>query len=393
MSQTEPKATVLVVGPLPPPHHGVSLCTKLIVEYAGFADLRVLHHDTSDHRSLSTVDRIDAANILLGVGDLLTFLYLLVAERIDLIYLPLCQTRLGILRDAAFLLPARMLRKRVVLHMHGARFRAVYDTSGPLVRWLSRASLRGSAAIIVLGESLRSLFSGIVAPERIHVLPNGIEDWPAGASLPSERSLQSPTRVLYFGALTRAKGLIDALEAAAIVSKRCGPSVRFVFAGGFRYESDRVEAQSIVATRHLEDTVCFKGVLTGREKAEAFAEADLFLFLSHDEGQPLVLLEAMAAGLPIVATRVGAVPETVRHGESGLVVPPRDPSAAADALCRLVQDRRLQTSMSRRGRDLFLQCYTAGTFLDRLVRIWKSALSSTLREPCPAHPKRRPRLV
>ena len=109
-----------------------------------------------------------------------------------------------------------------------------------------------------------------------------------------------------------------------------------------------LEAQ--VADLGLGDQVAFTGAR--EDVPRLLAAADLFVLPSLTEALPTVLAEAMAAGLPIVATTVGGIPEMTRHGEAALLVPPADPGALAAAVCRLLSNPRQAAAMGRSGRRL-----------------------------------------
>ncbi|MDP8962201.1 MAG: glycosyltransferase, partial [Actinomycetota bacterium] len=97
------------------------------------------------------------------------------------------------------------------------------------------------------------------------------------------------------------------------------------------------------------------------------AQSDIFVLPSRSEGFPLAIVEAMLAGLPVVASRVGGVPEAVRNGETGLLVPKDDPDRLATALQRLIDDPELRLGMGRRGRDVatsFTDERMAGSYLE-----------------------------
>jgi glycosyltransferase involved in cell wall biosynthesis len=98
-----------------------------------------------------------------------------------------------------------------------------------------------------------------------------------------------------------------------------------------------------------------------------YATADLFTLPSRMENFPLVLLEAMASGLPVAATAVGGVPELVVHGETGLLVPPNDPDALADAINDLLDDPEEMEEMGARGRQLVSDHYTWDRVAERIA--------------------------
>lgn len=140
------------------------------------------------------------------------------------------------------------------------------------------------------------------------------------------------------------KGHVHLVRAAQMV-RRAVPEARFVLVGAGPLEA---QVRRHVAAFGLEEAVVFAGP---REDAPRIAAAsDVFLLASEHEGLPVALLEAMAVGRPVVATRVGGVPEVVRHGREGLLVPFPDSAALAEAVTCLLLDRELRRSMGEAAR-------------------------------------------
>jgi glycosyltransferase involved in cell wall biosynthesis len=102
--------------------------------------------------------------------------------------------------------------------------------------------------------------------------------------------------------------------------------------------------------------------------------ADVLVLPSHTEGSPNVLLEAMAAGCPIVATRVGGVPETVTDGETALVIPAHDPAAMAEAMERLLTDRELGRRMGAKAREVAETQFSPDEYSRAMIRIYCQVL-------------------
>ncbi|MHC4472037.1 MAG: glycosyltransferase [Planctomycetota bacterium] len=147
------------------------------------------------------------------------------------------------------------------------------------------------------------------------------------------------------GRLAAQKGLFDLLRAAALV-RDAAPEVRFLVAGRGELRG-RLEAK--LDELSLGGTVRLLGFRP--DVAKLLAGSDLMVLPSHWEGFGMVLLEAMAAGIPIVGTRVGAIPEVVAEGGTGLLVPPHDPDSLATAILRLVRHRDEARAMGRAGRQ------------------------------------------
>ena len=177
---------------------------------------------------------------------------------------------------------------------------------------------------------------------------------PYGASLRASVGTPEPGRVLFCGSLHLRKG-VQYIRAAADMLRASHPHIRFVFAGsGSPVMRAKLAAPNIELLGHLGKT----------DLMREFARADLFLFPSLAEGAAGTVLEAMASGLPIVATREGGVDFT--DGESGIVLPPRDPQAIADAVVRIVEDRTLRAALSL-GATREAEAYSMAAWESRFI--------------------------
>ena len=163
-------------------------------------------------------------------------------------------------------------------------------------------------------------------------------------------------QVVTIGTLGRHKGHFEILEAA---DRLRGGGVRFVLAGpdATSGRGDGGEVRRRAGDLGLNGQVAFPGALGPQEKRRLLAEADVFLLASHAEGMPNAVLEAMAAGLPVVATGVGAVPEML---PDGVLVPVGDPGAIARVLLELAGDPERRLALGRRNRERVETLYGFG---------------------------------
>jgi glycosyltransferase involved in cell wall biosynthesis len=364
---------ILVVGPVPPPLHGVTVMTAALLEGAVDPGLEMIHFDTSDHRSINNVGAFDVRNTGLALRHIARFVRTLWGARPDLVYLPLSQGLAGFTRDAAFLVTARLFSIRVVVHAHGAQYQTFYRRTPAVGRGLLRFCMARVHLIVVLAESLRREFDGWTAPPGgIAVVPNGIRDeWPGG---PPRRTPQGGGTVLILGALIPQKGFLDVLDAAPIVLS-AAPGVHFIFAGEPVWDAET--AAHVLAARgrpEVEDATTFAGAVGLAERRRLLEEADVVVFAPRwDEGQGLVALEAMSAGLPLVATASGGLAETVRDGVEAIIVPRRDPQAIAAAITTLLQDPDLRASMGRAARERYEGEYTLDGWVRRMRALFEMA--------------------
>jgi glycosyltransferase involved in cell wall biosynthesis len=185
-------------------------------------------------------------------------------------------------------------------------------------------------------------------------VPNGIDCRPF-ARVPTVRSRADlPLRLVYIGRLAREKGLYESLQAVRL-ALHLGVDTRLVIAGDGP-EAERLE--QCATALGIRSRVTFKGPVFGEAKVQLLATADVALLPSYSEGLPYALLEAMAAGVPVLATPVGAIPDVVSEGLHGCLVPPRDPAAIAEALARMAGDRDRLSWMSRACRKRVLAAYS-----------------------------------
>lgn len=367
MDPNEPqKRRLLVVGPLPPPLHGVTISTSLVLENTLLAhEFEVVHVDTSDHRAGDNTGRWDWTNVSSGLGSLVR---LVVAMRRTaapgVLYLPLSQNRAAFLRDSLLVLVGAAFRWRVAVHLRGSDFADLYRSLGPLGRAWVRFTMNHVTSCAVMGRSLRHVFGGLLPADRIAVVPNGTPD-PAHRADP-----ETSSTILCLTNLRPRKGIEPAIEAARLVLGEM-PEVRFRFAGAWENEAFR---QSMLELSGNDPRIEFLPVVEGAEKDELIASAAVMLFCPvQPEGHPRVVLEALAAGVPLVTTDQGAIRETVENGESGFVLAEADPQEIAARVLLLMRQPRLRRDVGTRARERYETCFTQQK-ADETITGWLAAV-------------------
>lgn len=365
---------VLMTGPTPPPMNGMSVTTANLL--AGMPGRGVEMHlvDTADRRGLGNIGRLDAANVAGALLHGARFALALLRVGPDVVYVPIAQNSLGFLRDSLFLLPARLCRRRVVVHLHGSAFRAFYAGASWPVRRLLRESLRHVTTAVVLGDSACDQFEGLIDRERIRVVENGVPDV-AGDDLPTPsepRLSESGGVVLFLGSLSVGKGFLDVLRSAALLGDL--PGLSYVFAGEYRTSACREEAERLIATHGLQARVRMLGPVDSEEAQRLMLRAGvLVLPVRQVEGQPLVILEAFRCGTPVVASPTGCIPDTVQDGQDGLLVESGQPERLAEAIRRLATDGSLWARMSTAGRCRYEKRYTLEAWSAAMARVFREA--------------------
>jgi len=369
------RETVLIIGPTPPPAHGISILTELLLRSDLQLSFEVVHLDTADRRTLDNVGRFELGNVALALYHGARFLWLLLRRRPALVYLPVSESRLGFLRDCLFLVPCRVLGIPLVFHLHGGQLDTLYAEGGAGFSWLMRFCFSQAARGIVLSESFRAKFTGLVEDDRVRVVYNGIPLTIYDAWKKRDRSrCGSTTRtVLFLGVLIESKGFFDLLRAVPLVLERTN-DVRFVFVGDTSFP-EAARAREWVHEHSLDPYVSFLGTKSGDEKTQVFLESDVFAFPTWYplEGQPVAMIEAMAAGLPVVTTRHATIPDIL--GEDGaLYVNKQDQADIGEKLLRLLDDESLRKDMGQKNQNRFLEWHTADKFASGVGGVLREAL-------------------
>jgi len=228
-----------------------------------------------------------------------------------------------------------------VLHLHGGGFRRFADRSGRLVRRRIRRTFARATCVVVLSREWVENVAAVTGRVDAVVVPNPV-------IVPEEcASGSEPPMVLFLGRLSERKGTDTLLDAAAILQSR-GVRATYVLAG----DGDVAEWRERVALLPHPEEVELPGWVGGDAKYDLLSSADVFCLPSLYEGVPMSILEALAWGVPCIATPVGGVSSVVADGVNGALVPPGDAPALADALMRLLTnpaERRRLGSVGREG--------------------------------------------
>ena len=370
MMSKEKRKKILFLSPLPPPHMGPTIATGIILNSKLKNEFRIIHLDTSDHRELDHLNRIDFRNVFLAVKHGVILLWLIITRMPDLIYIPVSQTTLGYIRDSAYILLSKMFGRKVICHLRGGNFKNWYDSSKSLMRWYIRVVHSLVDGQIVLGKKLLKLFQGIIPDNKVYVVPNGQNE----QLRYKKKHPGNKIRVVYLSNMIGAKGLFHLLDAVPDVINATRKNIEFIFAGSWPDEQTKK-----IFDAHSEDSRIFPvkaiGPVYGNDKYDLLLSSDIFVFPPvQEEGHPWVIIEAMGAGLPIIATDRGAITESVIEGKNGFIVEKKNPSQIAEKIKYLIENPAQRKKMGEESRRLYLENFTEDKMIARLSHAFHTVL-------------------
>ncbi len=288
-----------------------------------------------------------------------TYMWCLFTNRISLVH---CHTAMwgSFWRKGLFAAIAQQFGIPVILHLHGSEMKQFWAAQRPWVQRLIRWHLERATQVLVLSRSWQAFIGNIAPAAKITVVPNYV-------SLPSPvRSIErSDSTILFLGLIGPRKGTFDLIRAFAQVY-HLHPHARLVLGGN----GQLAEAAELAADLHIADRVVIPGWVDGDEKVALLQSATIYVLPSHNEGLPMSVLEAMAAGTAVVTTRVGGLPELITDGVDGTLLEPGDVNGLAAALLVLLNDDARRARIAEAGRRRIEHHYSRDAVLPLLNRIY-----------------------
>ncbi len=343
---------VVAFVPMGPPYAGPEVSNSILLKPDRLPfNLHIIN--TSYQSSNAEKGKLTGRALLAWLRNLSRLVRTLATVGPDAFYYNLSATPLGLVKDFVVINLAGPFTARIVAHARGGHYHRLHRNAPLWVKSLALWTWNKCHRVLVQSEGLKGQFRGAVPDYKLGVVPN-----PAPEEFFHLRPDYSRRVVLFVGHRSVAKGWTTLLKVAPDLVKRF-PDVRFVALGTeieeetnitwVPKESVREVWEEYVVRRGLRDRFEIGENVFGEAKLRAYEGASIFVLPSYSEGFSMAVLEAMAAGLPVITTRVGALPEVLPEGTP--FVEPGDARGLGDALTRLLSDEGLRRELGRRNRE------------------------------------------
>lgn len=359
---------VLVVGQVPPPHTGQSVMIEKIVQ-GHYLQVQMIHVNMAFSDSIEEIGHFRFSKIRhLGKVIFQIWQARLHFKPDVLYYPPSGPNRIPVYRDILILLATRWLFPKIVFHFHAGGISELYPNLSRPIRFLFRlAYMKVDAGIRLAANNPPD--SAVLGLKRDFIVPYGIDD-----AYPQYNNGRSPNNcpvILYVGMVRESKGIFVLLDACRQLKKQ-DYKFKLKLVGGVDSELTTQRIQEFLTTHHLSEQVEITGVLTGADKWQTYATADIFCFPSYYESETfgLVVLEAMQFSLPVVATNWRGIGSLIVEGETGFLVPPHQSAAVAQKLSYLIENPGLAKKMGQKGRKRYLTSYTSELYWQNIENVF-----------------------
>ena len=372
------KDKILYILHLPPPVHGAAMVGQYIRES------RVINEafggdyiNLSTSTTLGEIGKGGAGKLIASLKIQFRVIRALFRKKYDLCYMTLTARGMGFYKDLLIVSVLKLFRKKVIYHFHN---KGVADSKGKFNHFLYRVTFK-NAQCILLSPSLFKDIERYVEKKNVFYCANGI---PAAGNDQDRAEIMETgdkvsCRLFFLSNMMIEKGVFILLEACRQLKEKQVP-FECHFAGAW---SDVTEAafNRQVSEYQLTGIVTGHGKKYGTEKVQFFKNADIFVFPTfyHNECFPLVLLEAMQSGLPVVSTTEGGIPDIVLEGETGYLVPQKNVTALAEKLELLIKDPSRRVQFGKAGKKRFNELFTLGVFENNLAGVLRQAIEKKRR--------------
>ena len=353
------KKTV-IIGPLPEPITGVSLANKVVLDILEKdTQFNVKYINTSYYKFDEKLGEFSFCKLLFYLS--LNFQFVKIFKS-DIVYITPGQTFFGVLKYSLFILVSYLLRKELIIHIHGnylaSEYKLLRSVKKKIFHYLVSRSTKG----IVLSESLKKNLTPFINENNIYILPNFAEDYLLNTNQNNDNGL----RIVFLSSLMKEKGILILLKALKNLKQK-GVNYHAKIAGNIDSKNEREIISLIDGLDHTE----YLGVVVGKAKRDLLSWSNTFVLPTFYkmEGQPISIIEAMATGNVIITTQHAGIPDIVKDKKHGFFVEKNSVISLEEKLIYLSDATETIKEISNNNRNYFQENFTIQQFKDTFIKI------------------------
>lgn len=380
------KKRILLALPLPPPYSGQERLTQCLLQCGIDEKFELVHLDTSFKQDSVARGKFTWTGFWRSLWIFFKIAIILLMKRPDILQVTIARNKLGFLRCGVTILVGKLLRTKIVARFGGDHFNIFYSQSGFILQKFILLVFNLIDTLIVEAEVLKKQFLELFKDLKLQIVYNGIPvDQFVRPKVHNIHLTQKHTNhILFVGYISKAKGAFDLMKAIPLVTARF-PNTHIYFVGELLQqernlihidkESDLFsEREKIVNNLCIDKFITITKTEQLKKLKEYYWKSDIFVLPSYSEGFPFVVLEAMAAGLPLIVTKVGALDEVLTENVNAFFVKTGEPDEIAEKIIFLFENEDIRRSIGRRNYELVKRNYNLKNFKNSMERVWDTVL-------------------
>lgn len=362
---------ILMIGPFPGSLNGQTVANQTVYEglkYKYNVDI-INTLKESDFTDKSKQGKFILSKFLKILKELINENKKILKGKYDIVYMTSGQSFLGFMRFFPYMLTCIIKKIPYYNHIHGGYFRKMYDSQSSFKQKLLDFFIKKSSGMIVLGNSLKNIFEGILQEDKIYVCENGVQDDIIATEDEIKEKIErynkdTKKRVLYLSNLMEEKGILDLLK---VSEKFNDVEIEFNLAGAIEPSiKDKVENY----LKKYPNKIKYHGIVSGEEKKKLLLENYIFILPTYysNEGQPISILEAYATGCAVITDEsIGGIKDIFESQKNGISCKNKDADDIFNKIKNINEEKYFEKNYKK-----LLEKYTKKKFIKRIERILKS---------------------
>ena len=388
----ELKKKILMVGPLPPTVGGITTFITSILEsnlnkkyeFVTFTSsrppLRGKIPSLQDHSIIFRVSLLDLfRSVSATLYHLCVFPITLLKVRPSIVHIH-TSSYWTFWENSLYVMISKTFKRKAILHIHGSMFDKFCKGQTSLMKNLIRSIINMTDKTIALSLYWKRFLTDemrVKDPDKVIIINNGVDSSKYMSRCSRVRECKREIGVLFIGgAYSKRKGIYDLVNAIPHVLEKFS-NITFTIIGKGELENIKVLCKNLRIEQHVK----ILGEASEEEKIEQLCSSDIFVLPTYSEGMPIALLEAMAAGLPLVSTPVGAIPEVIDDGKNGFLIELGNCKALAEKIVVLAQNENIRREMGRYNQQKIMNQYDMSAIARKLSHVYSQLLENTSINP------------
>jgi glycosyltransferase involved in cell wall biosynthesis len=324
---------VLLILNTPPPYGGGEIRAKILYDYFIGNSNYYLITNSNKSQNKATQGKLTTRNIFNNINYQIKNCFSIFKLKPKVVYISIPKKIVPLLKILPVIFTCKLVNAKLVGELAGSRF--FFLEKKGVIRKAGKFILKQFYQIRLLGISVQQQMRNYEITNTV-VFDNGTDVPDYFLNIP-KKIKKDTTQISFIGALHKNKGIYLLCETAKILSERNIP-FKMNIVGEWENPLDKHAILHYIKHHKLDLKILFHGLKHGNDKWNILANTDLYLFPSYNEGQPISIIEALAFGIPVIASNVGAIPDTIKNNENGFVIEEQNAQLYADKIIYLIEN-------------------------------------------------------